>query len=827
MIRRSAMVVVILSFILGSQALAVLKVFDNVYGMDGAVHKVTSIDRSARVPIFQLDGGSQKVPPSAWYEYQLRNLDGTPLANVVTPQFAAFKIGGQVLLPNGEITTIKSFDRQDPRKTTVANGSVWEVVQLRVASEFKADGTAASNQAPAVEKSRYKIGEVVNYEDQPMTVREFQIIEGEIHLKIGIEGSKAFYVVHESEVRPYLKLGSNIPKAPDAAKIGQEPVSAAPREIPEVHVKDAEDKDALAWDIIKTFSRDLVETSVKDGFVYTQDPDLRIVEDNILRGLSKVENGSVKLLAPAGVGKTVLIQRLMARIAKGDVPEGLKKYHFMGFSAASIQAGAKYVGAFESRVNAMIEQSRAMPIVWIVDEIHSLSGAGAHSENSNDLFQTLKPEMPSGKIKIIGMSTPDEWAGAFDADSALNRRFARVDITEPSGEKLLRILGDWIKKYGKQKLSRQILQEVVRMSDEFAIDGAQPSRATAMLAEIYAEKDINPGKVGLADLKLAAKRLWNVDASELDPKIRYERYATLEKSLQDLSGQEPAKLKVLETAQAVMTGMQDHGKPRYRVMFAGPKGQGKTEIVKIFAKSMGLPEDNRILMSNFTSPHQLEEMKNQIRTYVLRNQFTVLFFDEIEKAHPSVQKALLGILDAGMMTYEIKEGQKTVQKTMRLKNTSVFMATNAGQNYISGLKSPKDFDEKKFREAMIQDDLDEFMLDRMEALIPFYYLSKQEFGGVLKIHIEKTLQEILTNTRVKVDIQNKDAMLKDLTEKYFQPQMSNREASRIVAEYIRKTVTAALFQIKSAKSNLQMSWNGQNLVKGSATPVSCKAYFGK
>ena len=204
-------------------------------------------------------------------------------------------------------------------------------------------------------------------------------------------------------------------------------------------------------------------------------------------------------------------------------------------------------------------------------------------------------------------------------------------------------------------------------------------------------------------------------------------------------------------------------------------------------------------------------MKNQIATYVRRNPFTVLFFDEIEKAHLSVQQALLGILDAGTMTYEAVNGSHKVVKTLRLKNTSVFMATNAGQNYITNLGSPELFNDSDFREAMTNDGLDEFMIDRMERVVPFFYITKKEFGEVLKSHLRRSLTEALKNSRVGIKITNSDKMAMDLADKYFKPQMSNREASRIISYYVRDRVTEILFGLGGKQTELELKWSDGKL----------------
>lgn len=582
-------------------------------------------------------------------------------------------------------------------------------------------------------------------------------------------------------------------------------------DIPDISVQSVDGGDQNAWGLIKRFSRDLVEEARKANWQYTDDPDLRIVEDNILRGLLMPEGGSIKVLAPAGVGKSILIQRLMARIAKGDIPNSLKNYRFMEISPSELEAGTSRIGAIEAKLDAMKEMSKAIPLVWIGDEFHSFAAIGKHSKNDNNIFQSLKPDVASGVLKFIGLSTPDEWAAAFESDEAFDRRFIRVNIDEPTGERLVRILKSWIKKYNLEELSPDLLNEAIRLADEFSVEGAQPSRTTKLLSVLYSENQMNPGEITRADLFSAAKRLWNIDPAEFTPQKRRERLEKLKASLGQLAGQEAVKEAIIDKAEEILVGMHDRSKPRYRLIFPGPKGQGKTKIVKIFSAAMGLPEDNRILMSSFSTPHHVDEMRSQIASYVVRNPFTVLFLDEFEKAHPSVQKAVLGILDTGFITYEVKVGGKPVSKTLRLKNTTIFVATNAGQGYISSLKDRSELNESRLRDAMEKDGLDEFVLDRMAQIVPFFYLSKEEFNEVLRIHFEEALKEIEKNTRVKVTIANQDKMIIALSDKFFTPQMSNREASRIVESYIRRPIKNALISRDDMGSTLSMKWTGSEL----------------
>jgi ATP-dependent Clp protease ATP-binding subunit ClpC len=581
-----------------------------------------------------------------------------------------------------------------------------------------------------------------------------------------------------------------------------------------------------AMSILKSFTRDAVEEAVKNGDPVTEQPELRQIQDKMFRAILKPEGGSVALLALAGVGKSALISGMMARVAAGDIPDEIAKYHFIYVDVAAIQAGAGILGMIEARSNAMVKMSENAPVIYIVDEAHALSGIGTHSGNPNNILQSWKPGLQKGTFKAIFISTPDEYAGMVGVDPALERRFATVGMQEPTGKKLVSILRSWCDRYGLKKISDQIFEEAIRFSDEFAMEGAQPSRTTALLSELYSIRAFNGSQnkpVTMGELKQAAQEKYEIDPAELDEKVLRERYENLEKALQALSGQDEAKDALLKETRAVLMGTHDHTKPRFRLLFDGLKGQGKTEIIKIFSQAMGLPGNNRLMMSQFATPYDVDAMKAQIAGFFKANAFTVLFFDEVEKAHPVVQQALLGILDSGVMSYEAKSSGKTVARTLRLHNTAMFLASNAGAGYLASLKSKSDFNEKDYRTYLVEHGINEYLLDRLNAAVPFFATDKSQFRGVVRIQIDKALAEISKNLQYQLALFGKDEMVNALAEKYYTPQISNRDSDRIVSSYIRDTVTHILFtQGKTANKTLGLQWTGTGL---NVAQARCESLF--
>lgn len=600
-----------------------------------------------------------------------------------------------------------------------------------------------------------------------------------------------------------------------------------------IFVKDPGGKPTDAWALIDGVTDNLLKMA--EGKVYLEDPDLRKIEDRILRNLLKPEGGGMKLLGPPGTGKSFLLERLAIRFAKGDVPQALKGYQIYKTSAVQLEAGTNYVGTIESTMNALIEVSKQHKILWIVDEAHSLRSMGISSKRPTNALQSLLPGMAEGYMKFLLASTPDNWSAAFDSDPAFDRRLDRVDLIEATHEQLILRLKNWGQRYQLPNLSDSVLERVIFYSGEFAIEGSQMSKATSLLSEIASLKMMNSDQspVSDADVMKAAKELYNVDPAELESEKKVQRYRTLQASFDNLVGQEEAKESILRNTRQVFAGVVDRNKPRQRVLLAGLKGQGKTEMIRLFADSMGLPSDNRLVMSEYSTSYDVNRMKERIAQLVRRNPFTVLFFDEIEKAHPDVQKALLGILDSATMTYT---AQESAPIKISLRNASVFMATNAGSDFImrnssntskvkmgfingDSAEAVKEVSSNQFRQALIADGLNEYLLDRMSVVTPFKVLTKDEFKKVLEIHFKKGIREIERNSKTVVEIKNLPELINSLGEKLYFPGVSNREVERIVNDELRQKVADVIFETNSKK--VQLNWEA-----GALQPmISCEGVF--
>jgi ATP-dependent Clp protease ATP-binding subunit ClpA len=567
----------------------------------------------------------------------------------------------------------------------------------------------------------------------------------------------------------------------------------------EVMVSNAEGKQENAWKIVSGFVTDLSAQAIKTDDMVA-DPSSQERIQQIFRSLIKKEVGSAKVLGPAGTGKTTLIKQMISELAAGRGPEALQNTAFLMIDPAALSSGTKFVGTMDTKIGAMLALSREFKIVWVVDEAHTLRGAGAHSGNSNDIMQLLKAGLTEGYFRMIGLSTDHEWNAAFAGDPALNQRFGEVKLTEPAGDALRVILSRWMKKHSFPEMEPKVLDMIINLSSEFNAEGAQPRKGTLLIEEIFAEQSLKgtPSSPSSDEVKTAAQRLYNLHLDHFDRAKMRARLDNMPKALsQSVIGQISAKNALVDAVTLSIAGMEDKNKPKGRKIFAGPKGQGKTELIMAFGKAMELPVA-RIVMTKYTSAHQTEELKREIAQALRRNALSVLFFDEIEKAHPSIQKDLLDVLDSGRFTVTEKSngGSSPITVDVNVRNAYVFMATNAGANYIDTLPEKAKYNAVDMRASMHQDGLNDLVLDRMDGVVPFFYLSRQEYRQVIVTQIRSILSSYRkNNAETQVTLENLRGFIDQTVKDSFREKMSNREALTTLSENLRlriaKTALAA------------------------------------
>lgn len=578
-----------------------------------------------------------------------------------------------------------------------------------------------------------------------------------------------------------------------------------------VMVKNNDDELVNAWEILAEFVEDLRYKYRNE--TYVNDPDLRLVEDQILEGMLNREIASVALLAEAGTGKTTLLRNLCARFNAGDVPERLKKYTLLGFTPSAMDTGSKWAGATASKMNAVLTLSAAAfnqkkgEFITTIDEAHQLKGIGAAGEKSSDITQDMKPPLVDGTLRALAITTPHEWITAYAADPAFDSRFNRVRIEEPKGEKLIKMVIGWAKRHqdkaqadGKTLLefSPEVAARLVLHSNRFDAVGAQPRKSVLLAEKLLSmlEMEGSKGPATVADVDRAAIKKYGADPALFDPSKRKARLENLKTELdENFIGQDHARNAVIESERQVLTESNDANKPQHLNIYAGPSGQGKTELGGILARATRRPEV-RLSMAEFAGKGDAEKFRNRVGQALMKNGAVSLFFDKIEQAHPDVQAELAQIIESGRFVAEMggdASGKNKTILTINVRNAAIHLATAAGSRYIESLESTDKYDEAKMRTAMIHDGVSEALVEHLN-IVPFFFLNKDEFKKVVRLHVEKILRSFQEGASAKkVEIENKEAFIDSVVSKHFQPKMSGHTALRILKNTLRSEVSRAIY----------------------------------
>lgn len=447
--------------------------------------------------------------------------------------------------------------------------------------------------------------------------------------------------------------------------------------------------------------------------------------------LSRRTKNNPCLIGEPGVGKTCIAEGLALEIARGNVPPPLAEGQIFMLDLASMLAGSKYRGEFEERLRAVIDEAEKNPeIILFVDEIHIIVGAGA-AEGAIDAGNILKPALARGRIKMIGATTTAEYRKYIEKDRALERRFAPVRIDEPSKEtsvEILKSLRPSLESHHGVTITDEAIETAVSLSTRYigdrflpdkAIDIIDESASSAKIMEI--SKAAEAKKKKRAQIEDCIKRGMYANAASLRAELASEtspilptidkkdvcgalsRWTGIPEStllcknshsylnlktqlLKTIIGQDEAVGTVCDALMRAGTGLGDPDRPLTSFIFAGPTGVGKTELCRQIAKTLFGSEKALIKldMSEYSERHSIARLTGSPPGYIGHDNggklceqvrarpYSIVLFDEMEKAHPDVLNILLGILDDGMLT-------DTRGNTASFKNTVIVLTTNIGQ----------------------------------------------------------------------------------------------------------------------------------------------------
>jgi len=504
------------------------------------------------------------------------------------------------------------------------------------------------------------------------------------------------------------------------------------------------------------------------------------------------------LVGEPGVGKTAIAEGLAQRIVQKDIPELLQDKQVISLDMGLLVAGTRFRGEFEERLKGIInEVQEAGNIILVIDEIHTLVGAGA-MEGGMDAANLLKPALARGELQCIGTTTLDEYRKHIEQDAALERRFQPIMVDEPSLEETIEILQGVRSSYEQHhrvNISEMALEAAAQLSERYISDRYLPDKAIDLIDEAGSRKHLKDSlekKAAAAEAEEASdeEEAQDAAASIVDEeeiaqtisswtgvplnkltKPESELLLHLEDTLHErLIGQHEAVSAVSRAIRRARVGMKDPNRPIASFIFSGPTGVGKTELTKALASYMFGSEEamTRLDMSEYMEPHTTSKLVGsppgyvgygeggQLTEAIRRQPYSVVLLDEVEKAHPDVFNTLLQILEDGRLT-------DAKGRVVDFKNTLLIMTSNIGSKAIEkgggglGFEFSEEAESQYNRvHARVMEEIKGYFrpefINRLDEIIVFRQLNKEEVTSIADILLREISERLQQEREITLEV---------------------------------------------------------------------------
>ncbi|MGI8639993.1 MAG: ATP-dependent Clp protease ATP-binding subunit [Pyrinomonadaceae bacterium] len=608
---------------------------------------------------------------------------------------------------------------------------------------------------------------------------------------------------------------------------------------------------------LQEFTRDLTTEAAEgklDPLIGRENEVERIIE--IL--CRRTKNNPV-LIGESGVGKTAIIEGLAQRIIDKNVPTFLENKRILSLDLSLIVAGTKYRGQFEERLKKiMSELKEHKQYIVFIDELHTLVGAGS-AEGTLDAANILKPALSRGEIQCVGATTPNEFRKSIEKDRALERRFQSVKVVPPNEEEALRIVEGLAERYEafhQIRYSKEALETAVYQTNRYIPDRFLPDKAIDVLDEAGARAKLRYQKEAISEPSWKETvENWKRAAANEDQLISFE-LKTLEDSffaievtkedveeviarwtgipVQSIKQEEAKKLLKIETelhrriisqrpaisalARAIRrsrAGLKNPNKPVGSFLFLGPTGVGKTEVARSLAEYLFGSERAliRFDMSEFMEKHTVakfigsppgyvgHEEGGQLTEKLRRAPYSVVLFDEIEKAHPDLFNVLLQVFEDGILT-------DAQGNTIDCKNAIFIMTSNIGARFIQkratmGFQTGADSSRQKMEDQVMSEVKKTFapeFVNRLDEIIIFDELLDEDLMQIIDLQVGK-LNEILANRALQIRL-TEDAKRWLIAKTCADRSYGARPLRRALQKNVEDELSEALIQGKLSEENL-------------------------
>lgn len=592
--------------------------------------------------------------------------------------------------------------------------------------------------------------------------------------------------------------------------------------------------------------------------------------------LSRRTKNNPVFIGDPGVGKTSVAEGLAINISSGNVPDNLIGKVLYTLDMGSMLAGAKYRGEFEERMKQVIDEvAKNGNIILFIDELHTIIGAGSTGESTIDASNILKPALSRGDIQIIGATTIDEYRKHIEKDSALERRFQPVLITEPTKEETIEILKGLREKYEGHhnvKITDEAIVAAVDLAIRYIPDRFLPDKAIDLIDESASrvrlrenslqKNSISTDKctldketdyklnediiedeilgigiklsdnipnienhkksyVGIVDKEIIAEvvELWTgVPVNQIVEEEAY-KLLNLEEILHGrIVGQDQAVMSISKAIRRSRAGLKDPKRPIGSFLFLGPTGVGKTELCKALAE-VQFGDENQIIridMSEYMEKHAVSKLigsppgyvgyneGGQLTEKVRRNPYSVVLFDEIEKAHGDVFNILLQILDDGRLTDS--KGRMIDFKNTILIMTSNIGATKINKNKVLGFETNKDKEDTrnqydKMKESIMGELKQKFkpeFLNRIDDIIVFHPLEEYHIYEIVKLMTRDVIQRLKS---LDIDLKISEEAVKLIAKEGLDLEYGARPLKRAIQRELEDTLSEAILKGDIKKGN--------------------------